>query len=98
MLAIIGSEIAEVIWPIVKIGIPVAGVLVLVWAGVRSIKKSGASQATVEMQEEAEDARIDFEKDRARRRERALDRWRRLRDARATRLRDEAGTNGDVGP
>ena len=94
---IIGSEIAEAIWPVVK----VVGIIAVVGLVLRMIftriQRLGASQATAEMQGEAERGRIEFEKDRVQERESAMDRWRRRRAERAARLRGEgSGPDGDV--
>ncbi len=87
----IGAEIAAVIWPIVKIGIPVLAFLGLAAMGVRSIRKGGEDRAHLKVLRRESDARIRFELDRSQRRQDAVDRLRRIR----ARLRRPNGPGGN---
>ena len=59
MVGVVGVEIAEAIWPIVK----VLGLLVALFGGValvvRSIRKGGENRVKVEILQEADEARTD---------------------------------------
>ena len=75
----IGAEIAAVIWPIAKIGIPVLALLGLVILWVRSVRKGGEDKANLKVLRRERDARIKFERDRSQARRDAVDRLRRIR-------------------
>ena len=91
--AIVGSEIAEMLWPFIKAGAIMASVLGVVGFILRATWRLGNRDAEVTVLKESEDARSEFEKQRARRRDEALAR---LRERRARqRVRPPPGADGD---
>lgn len=93
---IVGKEIAEAIWPVVAVIGAIAVVGLVLRMIFTRIQRLGASQATAEMQGEAEHGRLKFEKDRLQERESALARWRRRRAElrAATQLPGAGGPDG----
>ncbi len=92
---IVGSEIAEIIWPVVKVAGIVGGVLLAARMTFKRVERGGATKATAEMQEEAERGRIEFEKDRLQERESAMARWSRRRaELAGSRLPRAGGSDG----
>jgi len=90
-----GAEIAAILWPVLKVLAALAAVFGFLAFLIRAGRRQGRAEAGGQILKEADDARIDFERERARLRDEALARLRDRRALRRGRVRGSDRTGGD---